>query len=119
MIVVEKFHRWYALFPIALFAFLCSCQGVASGPTAPSDQGINSINHIIFMAQENRSLDNYFGQLPAYWQANGYPQASQQPAFDGMPANASNPSFDGTSTITAYHLATECIENLSPTWNES
>ena len=119
MIVVEKFHRWSALFPIALFAFLCGCQGVASGPTPPPDQGINSINHIIFMAQENRSLDNYFGQLPAYWQANGYPQASQQPAFDGMPANASNPSFDGNSTITAYHVATECIENLSPSWNES
>ncbi len=119
MILVEKFHRGFALSPIALIAFLCGCQGVPSNSTPPPNQGINSINHIVFMAQENRSLDTYFGQLPAYWQANGYPQASQQPAFDGMPANASNPSFDGTSTITAYHVATECFENLSPSWNES
>src|SRR5215467_13985295 len=95
MTVVEKFHRWSALFPIALLAFLCGCQGVASGPTAPSDQGINSINHIIFMAQENRSFDSYFGQLPAYWQANAYPQASAQ--FDGLLPNASNPAYNGTA----------------------
>ena len=25
------------------------------------------------MAQENRSFDNYFSQLPAYWAANGFP----------------------------------------------
>jgi phospholipase C len=73
------------------------------------------MNHIIFMAQENRSLDTYFGQLPAYWAENGFP--AQQ--FDGMPANASNPSFDGTTTITAYHFASQCIENLSPSWDES
>ena len=27
-------------------------------------QGLNSINHIIYMAQENRSFDHYFGTLP-------------------------------------------------------
>lgn len=32
--------------------------------------GIQSIKHIVFMVQENRSLDNYFGQLPAYFAAN-------------------------------------------------
>ena len=64
-------------------------------------------------------MDTYFGQLPAYWQANGYPQASEQPAFDGLPATASNPSYDGTSTVAAFHVATECIQNLSPSWNES
>ena len=67
------------------------------------------------MLQENRSFDHYFGQLPAYWQANGFP--AQQ--FDGLPAGASNPSFDGLSTVAAYHLQTECFGNLSPSWNES
>ena len=98
---------------MALLLNLCGCQGLKNGPTA--NNGIQSINHIIFMAQENRSFDTYFGQLPAYWQANGFP--SQQ--FDGMPANASNPSFDGTSTVPAYHIATECTENLTPSWDES
>jgi phospholipase C len=67
------------------------------------------------MLQENRSFDNYFGQLPAYWMAHGYPSQ----ALDGMPATASNPSFDGSSTVAAFHVATECTENLSPSWNES
>ena len=93
------------------------CQGVRQGSTStpPPDSGIQSINHIIFMAQENRSFDNYFSQLPAYWAANGYPS---QP-LEVMSPTASNPSFDGTTQISAYHLATQCIEDLSPSWQES
>ena len=67
---------------------MCGCQGLKNGPT--NNNGLQSINHIIFMVQENRSFDTYFGQLPAYWQANGFP--AQQ--FEGLPPNASNPSFD-------------------------
>jgi phospholipase C len=98
-------------------AVLCGCQGLKSEPggTTPPVGSLQSVNHIIFMAQENRSFDTYFGQLPVYWQANGFP--SQQ--FDGMPANATNPSFDGTSTVSAFHIATECTENLTPSWDES
>jgi len=33
---------------------------------------VNVLNHIIFMAQENRGLDHYFGSLRAYWRNNGY-----------------------------------------------
>jgi phospholipase C len=96
---------------------LCGCQGISN-----SAGNAQPVNHIIFMVQENRSFDSYFGQLPAYWQANGYPQASQQ--FNGLPANASNPAFNGTTTpgtatVPAYHMATECTDNLSPSWNES
>ncbi len=97
-----------------LFA-LCGCQGIQQPTSSQPDPGLQSINHIVFMAQENRSVDTYFGQLPAYWSANGFP--AQQ--FDGMPSTASNPSFDGTTTVPAFHLATECIENTSPSWNES
>ena len=92
---------------------LCGCQGLQS-PATPN-ANLQSINHIIFMAQENRSFDTYFGQLPAYWSANGYPSVQ----FDGIPANASNPSYDGKTSVPAFHLATECIQNLSPSWNES
>src|SRR5215813_9865060 len=102
---------------VSLLAVLGGCKGLQPGVTGAT--GLQSINHIIFMVQENRSLDNYFDQLPAYFAANGYPQATQQPPFDGLPANASNPSYDGTTTVNAYHLATECIQGLSPSWNES
>jgi phospholipase C len=92
---------------------LSGCQGLSGNST--TNNGIQSINHIVFMAQENRSFDSYYGQLPAYWAANGYP--AQQ--LDGLPANASNPSYDGTSTVAAFHVATTCIQDLSPSWDES
>ena len=96
------------------------CQGLKSDPTLPPTPPPpgplqTSVNHIIVMAQENRSFDTYFGQLPAYWAANGYSSQS----FNGMPANASNPAYQGPGSISAFHLATQCMENLSPSWNES
>ena len=39
-------------------------------------------------------------------------------ALDGNPANASNPLYDGTGTVSAFHLATECTENVTPSWDE-
>jgi len=98
---------------MGLLLVLCGCQGLVNGSSGSGN--IQAVNHIIFMVQENRSFDTYFGRLPAYWQANGFP--AQQ--FDGIPANASNPSYDGKSTVSAYHVATECVQNLSPSWNES
>jgi len=52
------------------------CQGLQPGVTGST--GIQSINHIVLMVQENRPLDNYLGHLPAYFAENGYPQATQQ-----------------------------------------
>lgn len=98
---------------LALLTALSSCKGLPANTTA--NAGLLSINHVIFMVQENRSFDSYFGQLPAYWAANGYP--AQQ--FDGLPQNASNPNWSGSGTVSSYHFATECVENLSPSWNES
>jgi len=83
---------------------------------APAPTSIQSINHIIFMLQENRSLDSYLGNLPQYWQAQGI---TNPPQFDGLSANASNPSFDGTTNINAFHLKSMCFSDLSPSWNES
>jgi phospholipase C len=116
-------NRWgisVALFGL-MFTFLTGCGGGAStgaandSPPSSNQQLNTSINHIIFMAQENRGFDHYFGKLADYWQANGYPSQS----FDGLPANASNPSFDGLSTVNSFHLRTVCVQNLSPGWNES
>src|SRR5207302_3583197 len=42
---------------------------------------LQSLNHIVFLAQENRSLDHYFGALREYWRQNGFPDQ----AFDGLP----------------------------------
>jgi phospholipase C len=115
----------------------------APGPQPQSGKapvtGINQINHILFLAQENRSFDHYFGYMRAYWKANGYPDQS----FDGLPqfnpksgipplfgpppmlptcdpATKHNCVIDsGSPTRTSFHLLTQCIENPSPSWNES
>ena len=101
---------------------LCGCQGLPSNSTSTTTStppaSLQSINHIVFMAQENRSFDSYFGKLSAYWAANGFP--AQQ--FDGLPANASNPSYStngSPATLSSFHVATECVDNLSPSWDES
>jgi hypothetical protein len=74
---------------------------------------IKSLQHIIFMLQENRTFDNYFGQLNQYRGKQGLPQD-----VDGLPGNASNPSYDGTAIVPAYHIMTMCAENQSPSWDE-
>jgi len=91
---------------------LIGCQGLKN--SSPGSGSVNQLNHIVFMVQENRSFDTYFGKLPAYWQSHGFPSQ----AFDGLPADASNPSFDGLSTVSAFHLPTVCIQNVSAFWNE-
>src|SRR5450756_1041756 len=43
---------------------------------------IESVKHIVFMLQENRTFDNYFGQLNQYREKQGLPQD-----VDGLPSN--------------------------------
>lgn len=106
---------------------VCSCGGTSAAPgtapnvppaappvVAPGDGTLAQIKHIVIMVQENRSFDNYFGKLNDYRAAHGL-----DASVDGLPPDASNPTYDGSGTISAYHLRTACTENSSPSWNES
>ena len=121
MTVSTRFSEVYLLCVGGILLAMCGCTGLTKTSTTTNPTGsIQKINHIVFMAQENRTLDSYFGKLPAYWAAHGYPSQT----FDGLTAGATNPAYNGTpnpgtGVITAFHVATECIENLSPSWNES
>jgi phospholipase C len=121
--------------------FLCGCTavpGVSPAPTTPV-QTVTALNHIVFLAQENRSFDHYFGELRQYWAQNGYPDQSfdglpqfnptsgQAPLYGPAPAipgcDPSSPApancvFDANNTVTSFHFITQCIENPSPSWNE-
>ena len=129
-----------------------ACQGTGActlamnsnlGATATfnTNQTVKVLNHIIFMAQENRSFDHYFGYLRGYWRNNHFADVS----FDGLPQfnptsgtpplyapPPTNPGCDpndppptdctidsNSPKVTSFHLLTECIENPSPSWNES
>lgn len=121
----------------SLMVVLSSCRGlVASDPA----NNLQSINHIIFMAQENRGLDHYFGGMRQYWAANGFPDQ----AFDGLPQfnpaagitplqgpaptnPGCDPGFpppsdcitDGNSpAVASFPMVSMCVENPSPSWNE-
>ncbi|HEX6504289.1 MAG TPA: alkaline phosphatase family protein [Terriglobales bacterium] len=125
-----QIHLWISLliaFSLGLL-FLAGCGGqpvtpVQDTPSAPpspppaSDPATlkSSINHIVIMVQENRSFDSYFGNLSAYWKANGLPNQ----ALEGLSAGASNPMENGTGTISSFHLRTVCTENTPPGWNDS
>ena len=127
-----------------MLALACVAWGQDStSPTqsAETAQGLGQINHIIFMVQENRSFDHYFGALRQYWAQNGYPDQS----FDGLPQfnpksgipplhrpAPTNPGCDPafpapndctidaqSPNVKSFKLLTQCSENTSPSWNES
>ena len=106
---------------MGLAAILAGCQGMlpnaAPNPTptpTPAPGNITVVNHIVYMMQENRSFDHYFGQLNNYRQSQG-----QGPDVDVTPANASQLSYDKSTTFQPFHMNSKCVEDLSSYWNES
>ena len=77
-----------------------------------------SINHIIWLVQENRSFDSYFGKLGIY-----------RNTHHGLPEDVNGIDVDTAPQFTLldlqgnprhpFHYQTECTDNLSPAWNES
>ncbi len=139
----DGFRKLYLLAVVGLASLLGGCRGlVASAPVdVNTPQGINQVNHIIFMAQENRGFDHYFGAMRQYWAANGIADQS----FDGLPQFnpttgaaplqgppptnlGCDPAFpfpgndcktDGNSpAVQSFHMVSMCEENPSPFWNE-
>ncbi len=102
--------------------------GTVTTPTPPPTPTatLQSVNHIVFMLQENRSFDNYFGQLNAYRASLGLPQDADDLINPSVPLNP-NPTHDGstcppnsaTGDCAVYKMKSACIEDLSPSWNES
>jgi phospholipase C len=100
---------------VGLEVILAGCHGLVNSlPATPPAGQTTAVNHIVFMMQENRSFDHYFGQLNNYRQSKGL-----HPDVDVTPANASQLSFDGTTSFTPFHMNSKCVEDLSSYWNES
>jgi phospholipase C len=111
---------------LALFglSFLTGCGGVgltggspAPTPTPAPGAGpsgtIQSVNHIIFMMEENRSFDHYFGKMNDYRQSIGLGRDT-----DDLEATFTNPADDGT-LISTFHITTSCIFDTTAAWVES
>jgi phospholipase C len=124
----------------------CTVTLTAAGSVAanftPNTPSLQSINHILIFAQENRSLDHYFGYMRQYWANNGIPDQT----FDGLPqfnpqTGTIPPAYGppptvpgcdptlGSSTdcqasstapvVTSFHAQSVCTEAMSPFWNEA
>ena len=92
----------------------------------------NTLKHIVFMLQENRSFDMYFGFLGSYRASTlasaGIAGAAASDVDDlhCTDAPCSNVTLNTRSSapipnapVHPFHLTTACTENLSPSWDES
>ena len=135
------FHGWSGACKGTSKCTLTMNSNLSATATFNINNTVTVLNHIIFLAQENRSLDHYLGYLRQYWKNNKFSDQS----FDGLPQfnptsgisplygpPPTNPGCDpaypppadctedsSSPNVTSYHLITQCIENPSPSWNES
>src|SRR4029077_15210216 len=100
----------------------CAGLGLSSGgptptptPAATPVGSLQSVNHIIFMMQENRSFDAYFGKINDYRASLGLGRDA-----DDLETDFTNPTDSpDTQQIKTFHLATSCIFNTTAAWLES
>src|ERR1043166_3548247 len=112
-----------AVFAVLSLAILTGCQGLGATPNptpAPAASptptaSLQSVNHIIFMMQENRSFDSYFGKINDYRASLGLGRDA-----DDLETVFNNPTDSpDTQQIRTFHLATSCIYNTTAAWLES
>jgi phospholipase C len=91
--------------------------------TVSSGNGnVNSINHVIFMLQENRSFDTYFGMLNPYRQTQHFNIGDDGTDYevDGIDDKLSTYNEDDEGDkYPLYKFATTCIDDESSAWLES
>jgi phospholipase C len=92
--------------------------------TVTVGSGLSSIKHIIYLVQENRSFDNYFGKLGVYRANDPFTNQSYGAVsdVDGVPDDT-DPKFlikdHNGNPLPPFHQPTVCIEDLSPAWDEA
>jgi phospholipase C len=74
------------------------------------------VKNIVIMMQENRGFDEYFGHLNDYRTSLGLPADVDDLSNAGT---VSLPSWNGTGNIPSYHMITQCIGDVTPSWQES
>jgi phospholipase C len=86
-----------------------------------SSGDVSNLNHIVFMLQENRAFDNYFGVLADYRvNIDHIPGAQMSDVNDlhNLPSGYTLQNPQGQS-FPPFHQRTQCIEGLNPQWNLS
>jgi phospholipase C len=91
--------------------------------TVDSSAGVQAINHVIFMLQENHSFDNYFGMLNPYRTASNMSVGDDGNRYsvDGIDdklTTIGNESDEGTS-YSPFKFASTCVQDMTSSWLES
>ncbi|HWE86629.1 MAG TPA: alkaline phosphatase family protein [Terracidiphilus sp.] len=88
-----------------------------------STAGLSSIQHVVFMLQENHSFDDYFGMLNVYRHDNGWDVSEDGKTYnvDGIDDKLDtikNEDDEGTYYY-LYKFRTTCIDDDSSAWLSS
>jgi phospholipase C len=81
---------------------------------------VSLVKHVIFMLQENRSFDSYFGMLNPYRVAHGWNVGDDGNTYnvDGIDdklATTSNVDDEGIS-FPLFHTVSSCLDDMSSDW---
>lgn len=84
---------------------------------------VDSIDHVIFMLQENHSFDNYFGMLNPYRKSNGWNIGDdgkdyEVDGIDDKLSTISNEDDEGT-TYKLFKFTSSCVDDMSSDWLSS
>jgi phospholipase C len=115
--------------PTATTVYKATATGAAGSATASvtvtvtTQAGLQSINHVIFMLQENHSFDNYFGMLNPYRKANGFNIGDdgndyEVDGIDDKLTTISNQDDQGTS-YPLFKFTSTCVDDMSSDWLSS
>ena len=86
---------------------------------------LESIQHVIFMLQENRSFDSYFGMMNPYRSAQGWTMSEDGQTYqvDGIDDKLSKfVNYDDppeNEPFMLFKLKSTCIDDLTSAWLES
>ena len=99
-------------------------KATASATVTVSTTGnLTAVNHVLFMLQENRSFDTYFGMLNPYRRARNWNigDDGKQYDVDGIDDKLtaiSNQDDEGTS-FSLFHATSSCLDDMTSSWLES
>jgi phospholipase C len=102
-------------------AVLGACTGSTvrrAASVSPAGSDLGAVEHVVFLMQENRSFDHYFGTYRGVRGFNDHRGADLGPFAQSWPANASKPP---AGRLLPFHLDTattnaECTFDLTHEW---
>lgn len=117
--------------PTATTTYTATATGTGPSATATATVtvvppgSIQSVDHVIFMMQENHSFDNYFGMLNPYREGNSTNGQAWNIGDDGSTYNIDgiddklstiSNTNDDNQTFSLFKLKSTCVDDMSSAW---